>query len=320
MLTFHFSNTTKSHLWHPGVIIDTNNTPVWLDLLSPTDEERSQAELILGGKLPVREQISAIELSSRLKSANDTLRLNIPAFVPAESSQGALTPLGFVLTPTVLVSVRYGESLAFKHLAESIDSDLSNNSSVDIFIELIEAIVNVAADSMEAVGGELSTLSSTIFSNRNHQGALLKKALFKVGLMQRQIVQLRSATLGVSRVITYLCEIAPPWLGSERHIHLKTVQADIGSLNEFDQQLSDRLQFLLDAVLGFINNDQNDVMKVLTIVSVVTIPPMVLAGIWGMNFKSIPEYDWPHGYMMALIVMAISVIAPLLIFKWKKWF
>ncbi|MBS0590833.1 MAG: magnesium transporter, partial [Proteobacteria bacterium] len=95
---------------------------------------------------------------------------------------------------------------------------------------------------------------------------------------------------------------------------------DIGALAEFDQQLSDRLQFLLDAVLGFINNNQNDIMKVLTIVSVVTIGPMTLAGIWGMNFKSIGEYDWPHGYAMALTAMIVSVVVPLVIFKWRKWF
>jgi magnesium transporter len=93
----------------------------------------------------------------------------------------------------------------------------------------------------------------------------------------------------------------------------------MSSLSEFQQQLSDRLQFMLDAVLGFINNDQNDIMRVLTIVSVVTVPPMILAGIWGMNFKSIPEYNWAHGYAFGLSMIVLSMVLPLVWLKIKKW-
>ena len=137
--------------------------------------------------------------------------------------------------------------------------------------------------------------------------------------MQRQVTQIRAAMLGTSRVVTYLCDVAPPWIPPDLHGQFKSIQGDIGSLNEFQQQLSDRLQFMLDAVLGFINNDQNDIMKVLTIVSVVTVPPMILAGIWGMNFKSIPEYNWDHGYAFALSMIVLSMALPLTWFKYKKW-
>jgi magnesium transporter len=137
--------------------------------------------------------------------------------------------------------------------------------------------------------------------------------------MQRQVTQIRSAILGVSRVIVYLCESAPEWINSQPHGQFRAIQADISSLSEFQQQLNDRLQFMLDAVLGFINNDQNDIMKVLTIVSVVTVPPMILAGIWGMNFKSIPEYDWPHGYAFGLTMIVLSMLIPLIWFKSKRW-
>jgi magnesium transporter len=292
---------------------------IWFDLLDPSEEERHKVEAVLGAKLPMRNQISAIELSSRLRSDDQILRLNIPGFVRAECGQGALTPLGFVLTPTLLVSVRYADSIAFNHVAR-LAKDTPLHDSVDTFVTLIEAIVNVAADRMETISGELSKLSRAVFSDNRDQRHMLRSALFKVGSLQRQITQIRMATLGVSRVVLYLSEVATPWIGAKQHEQFKTFHADIGSLTEFDQQLSDRLQFLLDAVLGFINNDQNDIMKVLTIVSVVTIPPMILAGMWGMNFKSIPEYDWPHGYAFALTMLTISVIVPLLWFKWKKWF
>ncbi|HEX7914809.1 CorA family divalent cation transporter [Rudaea sp.] len=319
MLTIHAAHPAACSVWKPGTAA-LAGTPVWLDLLDPDADERAEAERLLGTKLPQRDQISAIELSSRLHADNEILRLNIPAFVRAESGKGAMTPLGFVLTPKLLVSIRYAESLAFAHTSKLATAADAPNGSVETFIALIEAVVNVAADRMEETSGEMSKLSRAVFSDERGQRGLLRGALFKVGAMQRQIVQLRAAMLGVSRVIAYLCETAPAWIDKKHLQRLRTMQTDIGSLTEFDQQLSDRLQFLLDAVLGFINNNQNDIMKVLTIVSVVTIGPMTLAGIWGMNFKSIGEYDWPHGYAMALTVMAVSVIVPMIIFKWKKWF
>lgn len=284
MLTIHAAHPAASSVWRPGVAAPAG-TPVWLDLLDPDAAEREQAERLLGAKLPQRDQISAIELSSRLHADNETLRLNVPAFARAESGKGAMTPLGFVLTPELLVSIRYAESLAFAHTSKLATAADAPNGSVETFIALIEAVVNVSADRMEETSGELSKLSRAVFFDERGQRGLLRGALFKVGAMQRQIVQLRASMLGVSRVIAYLCEAAPAWIDRKYLQRLKTIQIDIGALNEFDQQLSDRLQFMLDAVLGFINNNQNDIMKVLTIVSVVTIGPMTLAGIWGMNFK-----------------------------------
>ena len=192
-------------------------------------------------------------------------------------------------------------------------------SGTDVFIALIEGIVDVAADRLEELGNKLSNLSEQVFTDSREARSKLRRALLEVGLMQRQVTQIRSAMLGVSRVIIYLCDSAPPWIDPQLHGRFRAIQGDISSLSEFQQQLNDRLQFMLDAVLGFINNDQNDIMKVLTIVSVVTVPPMILAGIWGMNFKSIPEYDWPHGYAFGLSMIVLSMLIPLIWFKSKKW-
>jgi magnesium transporter len=318
VLTIHSTHPPTLTVWKPDS--PPVAAPVWLDLLEPNDAERAHAESLLGAPLPQRDQIGAIELSSRLRSDNAILRLNIPAFARAESGQGAMTPLGFVLTPKLLISVRYAESLAFDHASKFATAADAPDNAPDTFVGLIESIVNVSADRMEETAATLSKLSRAVFADESGQRGLLRGALFKVGAAQRQIVQLRSAMLGLSRIVAYLCEVAPDWVGKKQLDRFKMIQTDIGSLNEFDRQLSDRLQFLLDAVLGFINNAQNEVMKVLTIVSVVTIGPMTLAGIWGMNFKSIGEFDWPHGYAVALVAMAISVVVPLLIFKWKKWF
>lgn len=317
MLTIYSSGSKPPQVWHTGTEVPTSM--IWIDLIDPSEEERRQAAALLGTRLPTRDQTSAIELSSRLRSSETVLRLNIPSFVRTHGTKGLMTPLGFVLTPKMLATVRYADSLSFDRVAGAIASSDAPQNAVDVFIALMESIVDVGADRLESLGNDLSTLSEEVFSGVRRERGFLRNALLKVGAMQRQINQIRAAMLGASRVITFMCDTAPKWIESDLHGQFRSIQADLGSLGEFQQQLSDRLQFMLDAVLGLINNDQNDIMKVLTIVSVVTVPPMILAGIWGMNFKSIPEYDWPHGYAFALTMIVLSMVLPLIFFKIKKW-
>jgi magnesium transporter len=318
MLNIYFRESKTLQMWRPGVS-PISDSPIWLDLIDPSEEERHHAAQVIGVTLPTRGETSAIELSSRLRASKEVLRLNIPSFVRADGEKGPMTPLGFVLTPRILATVRYAEALSFNEVAKSMGKPDAPGGGTDIFIDLIESIVDVGADRIEDVAGDLSKLSREVFLDHRKQHRLLRGALFEVGALQLKITQIRFAMLGLSRVVTYMCESAPPWIDANLHVYFKTVQQDIGSLREFDQQLSERLQFLLDAVLGFINNEQNDIMRVLTIVSVATVPPMILAGIWGMNFKSIPEYNWQHGYAFALAMILLSMIFPLLWFKLKRW-
>ena len=317
MLKIYSLQSHTPQIWAPRAA--EMEHPVWLDLIDPSEEERQRANQIIETPLPSRVETSALELSSRLVTSADTLRVNIPSFVRAEGEHGPSTPLGFVLTPTILATLRYADSLAFDKVAASFPGKVAPTASTDVFIALLESIVDVGADRIEFISGEVSKLSQSIFSEQTGRRNLLRRALFELGSMQRQIIQIRAALLGVSRVVTYLCDASTSWISAKVQSRFKVVHADIVSLSEFDQQISERLQFLLDAVLGFINNDQNDIMRVLTVVSVATVPPMILAGIWGMNFKSIPEYDWPHGYAFGLSMIALSMIVPLLVFKIKKW-
>src|SRR5436853_5505229 len=107
---------------------------------------------------------------------------------------------------------------------------------------------------------------------------------------------------------------------TEFEARLKAVSTDVASLNDYEGHVSDKVQFLLDAVLGFITIEQNDLFKILTIVSVVGIPPTVMAGIWGMNFKSMPELSWEFGYPLSLGAIVLSAVIPLIWFKWRGWF
>jgi magnesium transporter len=126
--------------------------------------------------------------------------------------------------------------------------------------------------------------------------------------------------LGVGRAVDFACELTADWLDGSFEPRMRTMRQDVISLNEYEVHLSDKVQFLLDAMVGLIGIAQNDIFKILTIVSIVGIPPTLVAGIYGMNFKNMPEYGWTYGYPYGLAVIAISAIAPLAWFKWRGWF
>ena len=124
---------------------------------------------------------------------------------------------------------------------------------------------------------------------------------------------------GIGRVVPYVSTLAADWLPPEVKPRLDTVRQDVLSLGDYDAHIVNKVQLLLDATLGLINVEQNNIIKVLTIVSVVGIPPTLIASMYGMNFKGMPEYDWSWGYPYGLAMIALSAILPLVWFKWRGW-
>jgi magnesium transporter len=120
-------------------------------------------------------------------------------------------------------------------------------------------------------------------------------------------------------MIPYVVSIGANWLPLEIKPHLETLRLDIASLNDYETHLTNNVQLLLDATLGLISIEQNNIIKVLTIVSVVGVPPTLVASMYGMNFRHMPELDWAWGYPYGLILIALSAILPLLWFKLRGW-
>jgi len=148
---------------------------------------------------------------------------------------------------------------------------------------------------------------------------LLRDMLCQIGFAGEHLSHIRESLLGLQRIITYTSETCRSWKEKDFLERLSTARLDLQSLIEHETHLSDKAQFLLDANLGLINTQQNDIFKVLTIVSVVGIPPTLLASMWGMNFHVMPELSWHYGYAFGLAVIAISTIVPMLWFKWRGW-
>ncbi len=295
----------------------------WLDLLLPEDGERSWAERTTGLRVPAQADLAEIESSSRLATAGQVLTLSMPMAYLGPDGASMAAPLGFVLSPDHLITVRFAELPVFDAFAERFAS-APHPGSAAAFVGLLEAVVDRLADVLERVGAELDGMARGVFRGEGARNASetdqkLRATLRGVGQAGERLSNIRDSLLGVSRIVSYVQEVAEGWLPAELRPRLKTLRQDVASLSDYDNQLGNRVQFLLDATLGFINIEQANGIKVLTVVSVVGVPPTLLASIYGMNFKNIPELQWEYGYAYGLTVIVLSGLLPLLWFKKKGW-
>jgi magnesium transporter len=300
--------------------------PVWLDLLSPSSEERADVERRLGLTLPSREDLSEVETSSRVSEENGVLYLSMPAISPASAPDEPPAPVGFVLSRDMLVTIRYAQLRAFDAAAAKFSKPDAPATSVDAFAALIDEMVDLSADLLEKVAADLDTVSRLVFPRvrqpgrrRRRSNEALRELLTDVGRAGERLSRIRDSLLSLQRIVPYVSGPERDWISPKLQTRLKTAQTDLVSLTDFETHLSGKVQFLLDAVLGFISTRQNEIFTVLTIVSVVGIPPTLVAGIYGMNFKYMPELEWAWGYPYGLAVIALSTVMPLLWFKWRGW-
>lgn len=297
---------------------------VWLDLVEPTDQERSEVERTTGLRVPAKAEIAEIESSSRLVSEAQVLYLSTPMTSRDGNGELRVAPLGFVLAPDRLITVRYGEMPVFDLFAQRFAGQHAASAPA-AFLGLLEAIVDRLADLLEMVGAELEAISRDIFpseiahdKNASRTDARLRATLQSIGRSGEKLSNLRDSLVGVQRIATYVHEAGT---GIDRHQlqRCSTMSKDIASLTDYDVQLGNKVQFLLDATLGFINIEQNNGIKVLTVVSVVGVPPTLIASIYGMNFKWIPELQWDYGYLYGLTMIVLSAIMPLFWFRRRGW-
>jgi magnesium transporter len=271
--------------------------------------------------------LSEIETSSRLAVDHGVVYLSIPAVAEGDTADAYLSPTGFILTNSVLVTIRFAPLSTFDAITKQVGQDETLQSSAAVFTALLEAMVDRGADVLERLGADLNKVSKTVFrgdpSRPKHvvrSNNVMRRALTTVGTTGDRLALARDALLGIGRIAPFVLSLRQDWITPEFEARLEAVTKDIVSLNDYEAHLSSKVQFLLDAILGFITIQQNDLFKVLTIVSVVGIPPTLVAGIYGMNFKYMPELNWAGGYPFGLAVIVLSGLIPLAWFKWRGWF
>jgi magnesium transporter len=303
---------------------------VWIDLLDPDADERAFVRRVTGIVAPTRDELVEIETSSRMHVEDDSLHLS--ATIVARDARGVphLTPVGFALTRAVVVTVRFEDLKAFGMVDAMMGRrDPLLKTADGVLVALLEAVVDRLADVLERAAGDLDDVSLRIFGadaeavgatrNMTRRSDDLRAALRSVGRAGDVASKARASLHGLARIIPYVIGQKERWLTTEVAPRMRILRQDVVSLNEFEAHITDKVQLLLDAALGFASIDQNNIFRILTVVSVVGIPPTLIASMYGMNFKMMPELDWAYGYPYALTMIALSAIAPLIWFKLRGW-
>ena len=299
---------------------------VWIDLFNPAPEEVAQIELDHGVRVRSRNELEEIESSSRLSKEADVLYMNMPVATTDDSGKLSPSPVGFVLSDKILVTIHFAKLHATSTVLSKLKTEKTALSSADVFAMVIEAMVDFGADQLENIAADLMRVSQLVFRRAEiprreieRMNRLLRSMLSSTGYAGEHLSQIRESLLGLQRIIAFTAETRQNWNNKGFLDHLETARHDLQSLVDYQTHLSDKTQFLLDANLGFISTQQNDIFKVLTIVSVIGIPPTLIAGMYGMNFHNMPELSWAWGYQYGLALIALSVLIPILWFKWRGW-
>ncbi len=326
MITVYRSNG-EALLLTPEMMADAASVPpgvVWVDLLSPTHEEDAFVEKLVGIDVPTRDELKDIEPSSRLYTQDDAVYMTASLVYKADSEQPQLTDVAFILTDHCLLTIRYAEPRAFELFRVAMPRITGGCRSGTVMItRLMETIVDRTAEILETSVAKADTLSLEVFGDRRHLSRrpprYLEDRLIAVSALHRLVAKTRDSLMSLSRLMTFL--YATPVLQPDRESRelCRTVSRDIQSLSEHASFIASNISFLLDASLGLINLEQNQIIKIFSIASVVLLPPTLIASVYGMNFDVMPELHVGYGYPLALGAMVMSAVIPFLFFRWKGW-
>jgi magnesium transporter len=306
--------------------VEPGQTPpdaaVWIDLVSPAPAEDKQVEQLLGVAVPTREEMQEIEVSSRLYVENGARYMTATLMCRSDTMTPKTTPVTFILSGHRLVTVRYDDPKPFTLIEHKLARSCpSNVTGETVFVDLLDAVIDRSADILERIGGEVDQISLDIFEP--NEGALpdynvILKALGRKGDLTSKV---RESLVSIGRLLLFLANEADTmrW-AKDLRAQLKSMQRDVASLSDHATYLTNKVTFLLDALLGSVSIKQNDIIKIFSIAAVVFMPPTLVASIYGMNFhRGMVELEWDYGYPFALGLMVLAAVVPYLIFKWRKW-
>ncbi|MCW5701802.1 MAG: magnesium transporter CorA family protein [Bradyrhizobium sp.] len=310
-----------------AVAVDLGALPesaVWIDLVKPTPEEDKAVERLAGIAVPTREDMQEIEISSRLYIENGARYMTATLMCHSDTDMPRTTAVTFILAGHRLVTVRYDTPRPFALVEHKLARSCSPSISGEmVLMELLDAVIDRAADILERCAAEIDQVSHEIFepeSARQGHAKQYSQILIEIGRKGDLASKVRESLVSIGRVVTFLSAVMEgvKWSKDMRE-QLKTMQRDVVSLTDHASYLSNKITFVLDAMLGVVNLEQNNIIKLFSVMAVVLMPPTLIASIYGMNFKKMPELEWAHGYPMALVMMLAAAVVPYLIFRWKKW-
>jgi len=301
-------------------LLDEN--AIWIDLFCPSKVEEEQVEHHIGKSIPSRAEMVEIEFSSRLYKENDAIFMTAMMLAQADSPEPKIDPVTFVLTNNQLITIRYIESQSFRLFISKLKKiEPMHRDPVNLLIELLDATVDRLADILELVASRLDQYSKTIFRPANGQAEKLNYQLLmqQIGANGDLNTKARESLVTFNRLISFFGQTAHSRIKKEGNLRLASLSADVDSLSDYAHFLSAKVNFLLDATLGMVSIEQNNIIKIFSVAAVIFLPPTLVASIYGMNFHSMPELSWKYGYIFAVGLILTAAWLPYKYFKYRKW-
>ena len=300
------------------------STVLWLDLLNPTVDEIRLVETHLGISIPTRDEMAEIELSDRLYNEDDAAFMTMTALANIESEEPLKTPITFIVKGATLATVRHADPRTFSAYAAKAERPgmAPITSGESVMLGLVEGLIDRSADALERIGDEVDTISREVFRDKSKSPSKktsnLQALIEQIGRTGDLLTKVRESLVSIGRLVAF--NNARTSLKTPRALQqrAKLIHRDALSLSEHSVFLSNKINFLLDATLGLINLEQNQIIKIFSVAAVALLPPTLVASIYGMNFD-MPELHWPLGYPFALGLMMLSAIVPYLYFKRRGW-
>jgi magnesium transporter len=265
-----------------------------------------------------------IEVSSRLYVENGARYMTATLMCQSETETPKTTPVTYILAGHRLITVRYDEPRPFILISNKLARHCPPNINGEtVLMDLLDAVIDRAADILEKIGAEVDQVSHDIFEpagSAAERSVSYNDILKTIGSKGDLTSKVRESLVSIGRLLLFLANESEGmrW-GKDVRAQLQSMQRDIHSLSDHASYLTNKITFLLDAMLGVVQIEQNNIIKTFSVAAVALMPPTLIASIYGMNFKHMPELEWIHGYPYALVLMVLSAVLPLMIFKWKRW-
>jgi magnesium transporter len=332
----HTYGTEKGCLVEHGAVATIPDGTVWIDLVEPTHDEEVTVESTLNIDIPTRGELAEIEASSRLYQEDGAAFMTATLIRRGDEERPESSPVTFIIKANQLITIRYHHPQAFPvYIRQAMKPQATAMTGWGILISLMEAVVDRAADHLERVSAIIDDTSKKVFDTsfanktakkerrRRKKPKNLEELLGMIGEEGDFNSKMRESLVSIGRMVAFMQAILDQTKVTkemkENRGRIKILQRDIQSLTDHASFLSGKISFLLDAVLGMISIQQNGIIKIFSVAAVVFLPPTLVASLYGMNFKHMPELEWTYGYPWAIALMVLSAILPFWYFKRKGW-
>ncbi|MTD29283.1 magnesium/cobalt transporter CorA [Erwinia sorbitola] len=289
---------------------------VWVDLIEPEEAERERVQTELGQSLATRPELEDIEASARFFEDEDGLHIHSFFFYEDADDHAGNSTVAFTIREGRLYTLRERELPAFRlYRMRARNQVLTDGNAYELLLDLFETKIEQLADEIENIYSDLEKLSRVIMEGQ--QGDAFDEALSTLAELEDIGWKVRLCLMDTQRALNFLVRKAR--LPGNQLEQAREILRDIESLLPHNESLFQKVNFLMQAAMGFINIEQNRIIKIFSVVSVVFLPPTLVASSYGMNFEFMPELKWSFGYPGAITLMILAGLAPYAYFKRKNW-